>query len=219
MSLAEIPHGTKPFVGSRELPQAHFSFSILDTYLLNRDGNHMTTLNILHFPDPRLRTVAKPVKHVDDAIRQLADDMLETMYAAPGIGLAATQVNVDKRVVVIDISEEKNQPLCLINPELLNLDGIEEMEEGCLSVPGVYERVQRAERVHIRALDRTGQPFTMNADGLLAVCIQHEIDHLDGKLFVDYLSQLKRTRIRKKLEKEQRQGQDEPDADFGKRVI
>lgn len=179
----------------------------------------MTTLNILHFPDPRLRTVARPVKHVDDAIRQLADDMLETMYAAPGIGLAATQVNVDKRVVVIDISEEKNQPLCLINPELLNLDGIEEMEEGCLSVPGVYERVQRAERVHIRALDRTGQSFTMNADGLLAVCIQHEIDHLDGKLFVDYLSQLKRTRIRKKLEKEQRQGQDEPDADFGKRVI
>jgi len=179
----------------------------------------MTTLNILHFPDPRLRTVAKPVAQVDDAIRQLADDMLETMYAAPGIGLAATQVNVDKRVVVIDISEEKNQPLCLINPEILELDGIEEMEEGCLSVPGVYETVQRAERVHIRALDRMGQSFAMEVDGLLAVCIQHEIDHLDGKLFVDYLSQLKRTRIRKKLEKEQRQSQDDQDADVGKRVI
>lgn len=181
----------------------------------------MTTLNILHFPDPRLRTVAKPVARVDDAVRQLADDMLETMYAAPGIGLAATQVNIDQRVVVIDISEEKNQPLCLINPEILELAGIEEMEEGCLSVPGVYERVQRADRVRIRALDRAGLSFEVQADGLLAVCIQHEIDHLDGKLFVDYLSQLKRTRIRKKLEKEQRQGQDQDDqdADIGKRVI
>jgi peptide deformylase len=179
----------------------------------------MTTLNILHFPDPRLRNVAKPVKRVDDAIRQLAEDMLETMYAAPGIGLAATQVNVDKRIVVIDISEEKNQPLCLINPEILELDGVEEMEEGCLSVPGFYERVQRAERVRIRALDREGQSFELETDGLLAVCIQHEIDHLDGKLFVDYLSQLKRTRIRKKLEKEQRQGPEDPDADISKRVI
>jgi len=201
------------------LPPALFSYSILDTYLLNRDGNHMTTLNILHFPDPRLRNVAKPVKRVDDAIRQLAEDMLETMYAAPGIGLAATQVNVDKRIVVIDISEEKNQPLCLINPEILELDGVEEMEEGCLSVPGFYERVQRAERVRIRALDREGQSFELETDGLLAVCIQHEIDHLDGKLFVDYLSQLKRTRIRKKLEKEQRQGPEDPDADISKRVI
>jgi peptide deformylase len=179
----------------------------------------MTTLNILHFPDPRLRTVAKPVVKVDDAIRQLVDDMLETMYAAPGIGLAATQVNVDQRVIVIDISEEKNQPLCLINPEILELEGIEEMEEGCLSVPGVYERVQRADQVHIRALDRAGLSFDMQADGLLAVCIQHEVDHLDGKLFVDYLSQLKRTRIRKKLEKEQRHGQDAPDLDVSKRVI
>ncbi len=201
------------------MPPALFSYSILDTYLLNRDGNHMTTLNILHFPDPRLRNVAKPVKRVDDAIRQLAEDMLETMYAAPGIGLAATQVNVDKRIVVIDISEEKNQPLCLINPEILELDGVEEMEEGCLSVPGFYERVQRAERVRIRALDREGQSFELETDGLLAVCIQHEIDHLDGKLFVDYLSQLKRTRIRKKLEKEQRQGPEDPDADISKRVI
>jgi peptide deformylase len=179
----------------------------------------MTTLNILHFPDPRLRTVAKPVEQVDDSIRQLADDMLETMYAAPGIGLAATQVNVDKRIVVIDISEEKNQPLCLINPEVLELDGVEEMEEGCLSVPGVYELVQRADRVRIRALDREGQPVELQADGLLAVCIQHEIDHLDGKLFVDYLSQLKRTRIRKKLEKEQREHVESTMAGAGHRVI
>jgi peptide deformylase len=165
----------------------------------------MAILNILHFPDPRLRNVARPVEQVDDTIRQLLDDMLETMYDAPGIGLAATQVNVDKRIVVIDISEERNQPLYLINPEILELDGVEEMEEGCLSVPGVYELVQRADRVRIRSLDREGQPFELAAEGLLAVCIQHEIDHLDGKLFVDYLSQLKRTRIRKKLEKEQRQ--------------
>lgn len=152
----------------------------------------MTTLNILHFPDPRLRTVAEPVKQVDDVIRRLADDMLETMYAAPGIGLAASQVNVHKRVVVIDISEEKNRPLCLVNPEILQLEGIEEMEEGCLSVPGVYERVQRANRVRIRALDRDGQSFELEADGLLAVCIQHEIDHLDGVLFLDHLSAVKR---------------------------
>lgn len=165
----------------------------------------MAILTILHFPDPRLRTVAKPVEQVDDAVRQLLDDMLETMYAAPGIGLAATQVNVDRRIVVIDISEERNQPLYLINPEILERDGVEEMEEGCLSVPGVYESVQRADRVRIRSLGRDGEPFELAADGLLAVCIQHEIDHLDGKLFVDYLSQLKRTRIRKKLEKEQRQ--------------
>ncbi len=165
----------------------------------------MTTLNILHFPDPRLREIAQPVEHVDDGVRQFIDDMFETMYAAPGIGLAATQVNVAKRIIVIDISEEKDQPLCLINPEILDLDGIEEMEEGCLSVPGVYERVQRADRVRVSALDRDGQTVEIQADGLLAVCIQHEIDHLDGKLFVDYLSQLKRTRIRKKLEKEQRQ--------------
>ncbi|MBT8122891.1 MAG: peptide deformylase [Gammaproteobacteria bacterium] len=165
----------------------------------------MTTLNILHFPDPRLREIAQPVEHVDDGVRQIIDDMFETMYAAPGIGLAATQVNVAKRIIVIDVSEEKDQPLCLINPEILDLEGIEEMEEGCLSVPGVYERVQRADRVRVSALDRAGQKVEIQADGLLAVCIQHEIDHLDGKLFVDYLSQLKRTRIRKKLEKEQRQ--------------
>ncbi len=164
----------------------------------------MAILNILHYPDPRLRTVAKPVSRVDDTLRQLLDDMLETMYAAPGIGLAATQVNVDRRVVVIDISEEKNQPLCLINPEITELEGIEEMDEGCLSVPGVFETVKRAERVKMQALDRDGRLFELQVDGLLAVCIQHEIDHLDGKLFVDYLTQLKQKRIRKKLEKEQK---------------
>jgi peptide deformylase len=164
----------------------------------------MAILDILHFPDPRLRDVAKPVTHVDASVCQLIDNMFETMYSAPGIGLAATQVNVNKRVVVIDVSEDKGQPLCLINPEILELSGTEEMEEGCLSVPGVYETVQRADQVRARALDRNGKPFELEAGGLLAVCIQHEIDHLDGKLFVDYLSQLKRTRIRKKLEKHQR---------------
>lgn len=179
----------------------------------------MTTLDILHFPDPRLRNVAQPVPAVDDAIRKLVDDMFETMYAAPGIGLAATQVNVDKRVIVIDVSEEKDQPLCLINPEIKARDGIEEMEEGCLSVPGVFELVERADQVRVSALDRDGQPFEMDAGGLLAVCIQHEIDHLDGKLFVDYLSPLKRARIRKKLEKEQRQSPAGSAKHSGTRVI
>jgi peptide deformylase len=184
-----------------------------------RDDNHMALLEILYFPDPRLRNTAQPVQTVDADIRQLLDDMLDTMYAAPGIGLAATQVNSDKRVVVIDVSEEKDQPLCLINPEILELDGVEEMEEGCLSVPGVFETVQRADQVRLRALDRDGQTVEIQAGGLLAVCIQHEIDHLDGKLFVDYLSQLKRTRIRKKLEKEQRQAGSEDEAQSSKRVI
>lgn len=165
----------------------------------------MAILDILHFPDPRLRNKAKPVAQVDDSIRRLVDDMLETMYQAPGIGLAATQVNVAKRVVVIDLTEEKNEPLCLINPEILEKDGIEQMEEGCLSVPGIFEPVSRASHIRIRALDREGAPFEMEADDLLAVCIQHELDHLEGKLFVDYLSSLKRQRIRKKLEKESRQ--------------
>jgi peptide deformylase len=159
------------------------------------------------------------VERVDDTVRQLVDDMLETMYTAPGIGLAATQVNVHRRVVVIDVSEEKDKPLCLINPEIVELGGIEEMEEGCLSVPGIYETVQRADQVRVRALDREGQLFELAVDGLLAVCIQHEIDHLNGKLFVDYLSQLKRTRIRKKLEKEQRQGTPEPGGEVANRVI
>lgn len=164
----------------------------------------MAILDILHFPDTRLRNVAKPVAQVDDSVRKLIDDMLETMYQAPGIGLAAIQVNQPRRVIVVDISEERNQPLALVNPEILDTQGEEEMDEGCLSVPGVYEKVQRAERVRVRALDRDGKSFEMEVDGLLAVCIQHEIDHLDGKLFVDYLSNLKRQRIRKKLEKEAR---------------
>jgi peptide deformylase len=165
----------------------------------------MALLPILEFPDPRLRTRAQPVEHVDDALRKLIDDMFETMYAAPGIGLAATQVNVHKRLVVIDVSESRKEPRVFINPEILSREGVEETEEGCLSVPGVYDKVTRANRVRVRALDRDGKPFELDADGLLAVCIQHEIDHLDGKLFVDYLSELKRTRIRKKLEKERKE--------------
>jgi peptide deformylase len=164
----------------------------------------MALLPILEFPDPRLRTKAQPVEQVDDALRKLIDDMFETMYAAPGIGLAATQVNVHKRVVVIDVSEQRNQRLALINPELISHSGMEETEEGCLSVPGIYEKVKRADRIRVRALDRDGKQIEFDADGLLAVCIQHEMDHLEGKLFVDYLSELKRTRIRKKLEKERK---------------
>ena len=165
----------------------------------------MALLEILHYPDNRLRTVAKPVEHVDDSIRKLVDDMLETMYAAPGIGLAATQVDVHKRVIVMDITADKNEPRCFINPEIIASDGIEVREEGCLSVPDIYENVERAERVTVSALDRDGKPFTLDADGLLAVCIQHEMDHLHGKLFVDYLSPLKFQRIKKKLQKSRRQ--------------
>ncbi len=165
----------------------------------------MPILDILHFPDTRLRKVAAPVTDIDEELRRLVADMFETMYAAPGIGLAATQVNVHKRVIVIDISEEKNQPLCLINPEILAKTGEEEMEEGCLSVPDQYAKVQRADRVTVRYQDDQGAVHELEADGLLAVCIQHEIDHLEGKLFVDYLSPLKRNRIRKKLEKQARQ--------------
>ena len=149
--------------------------------------------------------MAKPVTEVDSDVRQLVDDMFETMYEAPGIGLAAIQVNVPHRVIVIDISEDRSEPLALINPAIIEKTGEEEMDEGCLSVPGIYETVQRAEKIRVRALNRDGEAFEMEADGLLAVCIQHEIDHLDGKLFVDYLSNLKRQRIRKKLEKEARQ--------------
>ncbi|WP_018865476.1 MULTISPECIES: peptide deformylase [unclassified Thioalkalivibrio] len=162
----------------------------------------MAKREILHFPDPRLRLKAEPVAEVDDEIRTLVDDMFETMYAAPGIGLAATQINVQKRVLVADVSEDQSEPHALINPEILETSGEEEMDEGCLSVPGFYEKVQRADRIRVRALGRDGQPFELDIDGLLAVCIQHEIDHLDGKLFVDYLSSLKRSRIRKKLEKQ-----------------
>lgn len=164
----------------------------------------MATLTILEFPDARLRKKAAAVEAVDDSVRQLVDDMFETMYAAPGVGLAATQVNVQKRVVVIDISEEKNEPLCLINPVITERAGKEEMDEGCLSVPGVFEKVTRAEKVKVTALNRKGESFELEADGLLAVCIQHEIDHLEGKLFVDYLSALKRHRAKKKLEKDRK---------------
>jgi len=161
----------------------------------------MALLNILHFPDERLRTKASPVTQVDDQLRELIDNMFETMYEAPGIGLAATQVNIHQRLMVVDVSDEKNQPMVFINPELIDHSGMEEMDEGCLSVPGVYEPVQRAEWIKVRALDRNGNEFEMEATDLLAVCIQHEMDHLEGKLFVDYLSEMKRTRIRKKLEK------------------
>ena len=164
----------------------------------------MTTLNILKYPDPRLRTVAKPVAEVTDATRQLINEMFIIMYAAPGIGLAATQVDVHERIIVIDISAEKDQPLVLINPEIIRKDGVEVCEEGCLSVPDIYEKIERAESVKLQALDRNGDRFEMETDGMLAVCIQHEIDHLEGKVFVDYLSPLKQKRISKKLEKNQK---------------
>ena len=166
----------------------------------------MSILNILEYPDPRLRKKAAPVAQVDDDLRKTIDDMFETMYNAPGIGLAATQVNVHQRLLVLDVSEDKSQPMVFINPEITVLDP-EPLghEEGCLSVPGYYELVERPRRVHIKALNRNGDPFEMEAEGLLAVCVQHETDHLDGKLFVDYLSSLKRQRIKRKLEKEQRQ--------------
>jgi peptide deformylase len=158
----------------------------------------------LRYPDPRLHTRAQPVGRVDAGIRKLVADMAETMYAAPGIGLAATQVNVHQRLLVLDISEDKSQLQVFINPEILSRDGECTGEEGCLSVPGIYETVQRSERVRVRALDRDGQPFETDATGLLAVCLQHEIDHLDGKVFVEYLSRLKQSRIQAKLAKQAR---------------
>jgi peptide deformylase len=161
----------------------------------------MAVLDILHYPDPRLHTVASPVEAFDDSVRNLIADMAETMYAAPGIGLAATQVNVHKRVIVIDVSEARDRLLVLVNPEIVWREGEQECEEGCLSVPGVYETVVRAEKVRVRALDRDGKPFEIEASGLLAVCIQHEMDHLLGKVFVEYLSRLKQTRIRAKIQK------------------
>ena len=164
----------------------------------------MALLPILHYPDARLRKTARPVDDVNDEIRRLIDDMFETMYDAPGIGLAATQVNVHQRLLVADISEHKDQPLVFINPNILSLDGEELTEEGCLSVPGIYEPVKRPSRIKVSALDRNGDRFELEAEGMLAVCIQHEVDHLDGKLFVDYLSEMKRQRIRKRLEKQQR---------------
>lgn len=159
----------------------------------------MALLEILNYPDPRLHTVAKPVKEVDAKIRKLIDDMAQTMYAAPGIGLAATQVNQHIQLLIIDTSEEKNQLQVFINPKIIEKDGEREFEEGCLSVPGVYETVTRAAHIKVEALDKYGKPFTLEAEGLLAVCIQHEIDHLLGKVFVEYLSQLKRSRIKNKM--------------------
>jgi len=158
----------------------------------------------LEFPDPRLRTRASPVESVDDGLKSLIDDLFETMYEAPGIGLAATQVNVHKRVLVTDVSADRSEPYALINPVILEKDGVTVTEEGCLSVPGYYEEVERAEHIRVKFTDRLGDDVEMEAEGLLAVCIQHEMDHLEGKLFVDYLSEAKRSRIRKKLVKEQR---------------
>ena len=166
----------------------------------------MAILEILEFPDPRLRTTAEDVSDVNDDIRTVIDDMFETMYDAPGIGLAATQVNVHKRIVVIDVSEEQNEPLVFINPEIKVLDqnSLHDYDEGCLSVPGFYETVSRPDHIQVTALDRNGDSFVLEPEGLLAVCIQHELDHLNGKLFVDYISNMKRQRIRKKLEKQHR---------------
>ncbi len=165
----------------------------------------MTKLAILEYPDPRLRTRAVPVAAVDDAVRQLIDDLIETMYAAKGIGLAASQVDVHRRVLVLDISDSRDQPMTFVNPEILEADGSAPGEEGCLSLPGIYDKLERAARIRVRALDRNGEPFELEADGMLAVCIQHEMDHLEGKLFVDYLSELKRQLIRRRLQKERRQ--------------
>lgn len=164
----------------------------------------MALLPILHYPDVRLKKVAAPVTSFDDNLRKLASDMAETMYAAPGVGLAATQVDVHKRLVVIDISEEKNALLVLVNPEIIERDGMRLGEEGCLSVPGIYDKVERAEHVVARYQDLDGKSREISAEGLLAVCIQHELDHLDGKVFVQYLSQLKQTRIKSKLVKQAR---------------
>lgn len=176
--------------------------------LHNGNLNAMAKLDILEFPDERLRTKAAPVDVVDDEVRTLVDDMLETMYDARGIGLAATQVDVHRRVIVIDVSDDRSQPLVLINPQYTPLgDEREPMQEGCLSIPEYYAEVPRALRVHLKALDRDGQPYELEADGLLAHCIQHEHDHLEGVLFVDYLSPLKRDRVRKKMEKRHKQMQ------------
>ncbi|HQR50107.1 MAG TPA: peptide deformylase [Methylophilaceae bacterium] len=165
----------------------------------------MAILSILQYPDERLHTVAQPVTEVEARVRRLVADMAETMYAAPGIGLAATQVNVHQQVIVIDISEEKNQLMVFINPRIVTSGSMRDYEEGCLSVPGIYEKVRRPEQVTVEALDADGKPFTRQADGLLAVCIQHEMDHLKGKVFVEYLSQLKQTRIKHKLKKRLRE--------------
>jgi peptide deformylase len=165
----------------------------------------MTKLVILEYPDPRLRTKATPVAVFDEALGRLVDDLLETMYGAKGVGLAASQVDVHKRLLVLDVSETRDQPLVLINPQILSAEGRAPGEEGCLSLPGIYDKLERAARIRVRALDRDGKPFEIDAEGMLAVCIQHEMDHLEGKLFVDYLSELKRQLIRRRLQKERKQ--------------
>jgi peptide deformylase len=165
----------------------------------------MSHLHILRYPDARLHKIAAPVEDVNESIRTLVADMAETMYAAPGVGLAATQVDVHKQVIVIDASETRDKLLTLINPEILAASGVADCEEGCLSVPGIYERIARAERIAVRALGLDGRTFAMDAEGMLAVCIQHEMDHLKGRVFVEYLSRLKQARIRAKLQKQQRQ--------------
>jgi peptide deformylase len=172
----------------------------------------MAIRTILEFPDPRLRTRAQPVTRFDGAFQQVVNDMLETMYAAPGIGLAATQVDVHQRLIVIDLSADRNDPLILVNPEILAREGETATEEGCLSVPGYYDEVKRASKIRLRAQDRDGNVFERDCENLLAVCVQHEMDHIDGKLFVDYLSSLKRERIRKKLEKERKERVAQSDA-------
>ena len=164
----------------------------------------MALLDILEFPDPRLRTKAKPVTSVTAKITKLAEDMLETMYDAPGIGLAASQVNIHQRLLVADVSEDKTEPLVFINPEIVEKEGLIQSDEGCLSIPGFYEPVERFEKIKVKALDKLGEEFTLDAEGLLAICIQHEMDHLEGKLFVDYLSSTKRQLIRKRLLKQQK---------------
>jgi peptide deformylase len=175
----------------------------------------MAVRTILEFPDPRLRTRAQPVKRFDAALSALIEDLLETMYAAPGIGLAATQVDVHQRVLVIDISDERNQPLVLVNPEILAREGEASSEEGCLSVPGIFDEVKRASKIRVRWRSRSGETQEQDYDGTLSICIQHEMDHLDGKLFVDYLSDLKRERIRKKLAKERKERASRPRAAAG----
>ncbi len=171
----------------------------------------MTKLTILEFPDPRLRTVATPIEHIDAALQTLIDDMFETMYTAPGIGLAATQIDYHRQLIVIDVSDDKDQPIVLINPKLTKSSGEQVYQEGCLSVPGIYADVTRSNSIRVEALNRTGESYAIDADGLLAVCIQHEMDHLAGKVFVDYLSPLKRDMVRKKLAKQARDKRDAPD--------
>jgi peptide deformylase len=178
----------------------------------------MALRTILEFPDPRLRTRAQPVTRFDAELGTLVDDMFETMYAAPGIGLAATQIDVHQRVIVIDVSGDRSTPLVLVNPEILSRDGVETMEEGCLSVPGYFDEVERAARIRLRAQDRMGVVYERDCDDLLAVCVQHEMDHIDGKLFVDYLSDLKRDRVRKKLDKERKERAGRPGAAAGARA-